>query len=461
MQYLTDNRNLGIRGLLPYRSSFNARARGDTRDALSSQRVYRLKSAGESAATWRTLILAAKDDLQCGVVWVVPSHLPGTINALQSIFGATIRRVKETVPRKYDHAAPVDLSSMAFPPAEPGIRALLVDDVATTGATLVSIREHLAGLGVEAVPLACGIAAKLLPKNFDAEPYLRQWEAAAKVPASDPAGDGGEGLSEHAEAALQWILGFTDGSLEAQALEPDPWQNWKQVEAGFLETGMLKMPNPGVDAATRKRHDRALMELEKKRLIVKDGKKIGVTPSGDALARMLCGLPEIEDAADVMAAIVTAPASVRWSNGCVSESSLCGLLPCPIVAEGEERTPAPLASFLQRHLAPLTVAKLICWRPVHKVEGVFLYCVTDEGLTWHDAHPGTVAAWVERLHNRREIGLPETYVNAWLKAFNSRANAEPENESLVHHLDPCDPPERRAYLHSSLKPKRAPATSAK
>ncbi|HQG30041.1 MAG TPA: hypothetical protein PLY73_15925, partial [Candidatus Ozemobacteraceae bacterium] len=104
--YLTDNRNLGIRGLLPYRSSFNARARGDTRDALSSQRVYRLKSAGESAATWRALILAAKDDLQCGAVWAVPSHLPGTINSLQSIFGATIRRVKETVPRKYDHAAP-------------------------------------------------------------------------------------------------------------------------------------------------------------------------------------------------------------------------------------------------------------------------------------------------------------------------------------------------------------------
>lgn len=460
MQYLTDNRNLGIRGLLPYRSSFNARARGDTRDALSSQRVYRLKSAGESTATWRTLILAAKDDLQCGVVWVVPSHLPGTINALQSIFGATICRVKETVPRKYDHAAPVDLSSMAFPPAEPGIRALLVDDVATTGATLVSIREHLAVLGVEAVPLACGIAAKLLPKNFDAEPYLRQWEAAAKVPASDPAGDGGEGLSEHAEAALQWILGFTDGSLEAQALEPDPWQNWKQVEAGFLETRMLKMPNPGVDAATRKRHDRALMELEKKRLIVKDDKFIGLTPDGDRTGRELAGLPTVYDAANLLAALLTAPKAVRWSNGAVSESSLVGLPPYPRVKEGEPRTPIELSSFLQYHVAPLAVAGLVCWLHVPEADGVYLYAMTEAGIAWADAHPGTLAAWIEMLRDRREITPPQEYADGWLRAFNGRATAEPEEPNRVYHQDICDAPQGRAYLHPSLRPSRASATVA-
>ena len=53
LTYAEDAGGRGIRGLLPYRSTFNARARGDTRAALAAQRVYRFKKAGESAAVWQ------------------------------------------------------------------------------------------------------------------------------------------------------------------------------------------------------------------------------------------------------------------------------------------------------------------------------------------------------------------------------------------------------------------------
>ena len=178
MKYAKDSHTLGIQALLPYRSTFAARARGDNRDALSSQRVYRFKTAGESAAVWKSLIDAARVDLKCAVVWAVPSHDPAKENHLQELFGVTIRRTRLTPPRKYAHADPVDVASMAFPSSASG-RVLLVDDVCTTGATLTAIRDHLAGMGVEAAPLALGIAARLLPKGYDAEPLLEQWESYA------------------------------------------------------------------------------------------------------------------------------------------------------------------------------------------------------------------------------------------------------------------------------------------
>ena len=45
------------RGLLPYRSTFNARIRGDSRAALSSQRVYRFK---------RLLIVGTRSEIAAG-----------------------------------------------------------------------------------------------------------------------------------------------------------------------------------------------------------------------------------------------------------------------------------------------------------------------------------------------------------------------------------------------------------
>jgi hypothetical protein len=186
LTYAEDAGGRGIRGLLPYRSTFNARARGDTRDALAAQRVYRFKKSGESAAVWQRLIEAAREDLGCAAVWTVPGHDPNATSRLQELFGVTIRRARTVPPRKYGHHAPVDLGSFDFPPPPAtGGRVLLVDDVATTGGTLAAIREHLAGQNVEAVPLALGLNARLLPKGFDPAPLTAQWEreaSAARAP---------------------------------------------------------------------------------------------------------------------------------------------------------------------------------------------------------------------------------------------------------------------------------------
>ena len=81
--YAEDAAGLGIRGLLPYRSTFAARIHGERRDALSSQRVYRFKAEGESAEVWRRMIEAAREQLGCGAVWVVPGHDPNATSQLQ------------------------------------------------------------------------------------------------------------------------------------------------------------------------------------------------------------------------------------------------------------------------------------------------------------------------------------------------------------------------------------------
>jgi len=111
----------------------------------------------------------------------VPGHDPNQENQLQRLFGASIRRARTVEPRKYNRNQPVEIGSMDFPErkASAGGKVLLVDDVATSGGTLLAIRDHLATMGVEAVPLALGLNWRLVPKGFDVEGLSRQWETTA------------------------------------------------------------------------------------------------------------------------------------------------------------------------------------------------------------------------------------------------------------------------------------------
>jgi hypothetical protein len=241
----------GIRGLLPYRSTFRLRAMGDKRGALAAQRVFRFKKSGESAAVWQRLIEAAAADLGCVAVWAVPGHEAGAVGHLQGLFGETIRRTRTTEPRKYGHAAPVDVASMEFPtPPASGGRVLLVDDVATTGATLTAIRDHLAGLGVEAVPLALGLNWRLLPKGFDVAALDAQWERAA-AEAQAPATDRNERRHERRKAsALIERRKCADPARRARLeRDPDGWLKWYCAAAFPLPFGDVHKRI--IDAAVR------------------------------------------------------------------------------------------------------------------------------------------------------------------------------------------------------------------
>lgn len=131
--------------------------------------------------------------MDCGEVWAVPGHLPDKSNSLQDLFGVSIRRGRTTAARKYRHAAPVEIGSFDFPPPPAdGRPVLIVDDVTRTGATLTALRDALAARGVAAVPLACGMFWRMLPKAFDDSALCRQWELAATAAHEPLRGDKGE-----------------------------------------------------------------------------------------------------------------------------------------------------------------------------------------------------------------------------------------------------------------------------
>jgi hypothetical protein len=167
----------GIKALLAYVSMFSARIRGD-QAALKPQadRVYRFKKTGRHADTFRRMIDAARAELNCSAVWIVPPSTVGEVSQLQLLYPGTIKRLRTVIKRKYHHADAVVVLSMEYPQAEPGTRVLLVDDVTTTGLTLTEIKTHLEGRGVIAERLALGMFWRIFHGKFPAEQLETQWK---------------------------------------------------------------------------------------------------------------------------------------------------------------------------------------------------------------------------------------------------------------------------------------------
>ncbi len=69
---------------------------------------------------------------------------------------------------------------------------LLIDDVTRTGATLTALRDALAERGIKAVPLACGMFWRMLPKGFEDAALSAQWERFAGAAHAPLPGDKGE-----------------------------------------------------------------------------------------------------------------------------------------------------------------------------------------------------------------------------------------------------------------------------
>jgi hypothetical protein len=230
-------------------------------------------------------------------------------------------------------------------------------------------------------------------------------------------------------------LGYLDGYREPQTLEGEAWQADAQAQACLFETGALRIPNRGENAAERKRHERAVRALVEAGLLFEHGKAIGLTPEGDTEARRMAGLPTLDRALDLLAAIATSPD--KWSGGWISESSLCGMEPLPPGRIGEPRTPEKKVDALTVHVLPLLAARLITWRIVAGLDGLHLYGLTLQGA---NRAGGDAANWWRTIRRPRAYALPEAYATAWSMAYHAREHAKPARPNLVHHLDPVDAP---------------------
>ncbi len=232
---------------------------------------------------------------------------------------------------------------------------------------------------------------------------------------------------------LIYVLGYLDGSREPLPLRDDAWQSDQQAKAAYAATGAIHIPNSGEDAAGRKRFIRAAESLESGGLVHRHGKRIGLTPAGDAAARRLAGLPTLEAAADLLAAIAQPDRRHRWSDGSISESSLCGLAPLPPGQIGQARTPSEELNVLLAFAAPLLCAGLIGWRPVSGLDGVLLYSAKKAGK-------GDAAKWYRTIKSKRQFVTPPHYQEGWQRAYAGREYARPEKPHMVCHLDVVDAP---------------------
>lgn len=168
MKYLESTiKGRKIYGLHVYGSKFALTVHNkDTRYKTQTDRVYEFKTNGKFEDLFFPLIEEAREFFQCNAIWAIPSSTAGTLNRLQAKFGQQFKRVTDAEKRKYNHACIPDLSGIELQ-EEPGTKILLVDDVVTSGGTMLAIAEMLEAKGAAVVCLALGMNVKLFPEPPD------------------------------------------------------------------------------------------------------------------------------------------------------------------------------------------------------------------------------------------------------------------------------------------------------
>ena len=243
-------------------------------------------------------------------------------------------------------------------------------------------------------------------------------------------------MNKHEEIALLHVLGSLDGHLEPRPVEESSFNADWQDQAHYASGGGLAVPPMGDTPAERKAWTRALAGLERHGYVIRTGKEWRLSEQGHEQGRRLAGVPGVEDALDLSAAIATCPA--RWGGHWVSEPSLCGLSPCPSAKVGACRIPGERLGLLLATADALVLEGLLAWRPF-KMGGDFcLYALTEAGA--RRATAGDAANWFKRVESAKTFPLSEPYVLAFEAAYRARASARPRWPNRVAHLDPIDPP---------------------
>lgn len=254
-------------------------------------------------------------------------------------------------------------------------------------------------------------------------------------------------MNSKTDEILTGVLGQLEGTFEPAELTGQAWQADWQTRKDYFDSGRtLLFKNPGHGATERQAVTRALSALVDAGLVVSVGSnaRIGLSEDGYARARMLCGLPSLDDALCGLDALVDpARDSHRWSDGWLAETSLCGLPAYTPGVVGKSRVPAALSLALVDTIMPLFVGGLAVWRTCN-CDALFLYKATPEGVKQADARKractAKTAAW-KRLLKRPASPVSEAYERAWQTASSERQTARPMWPTRIDHQDPVDAPE--------------------
>lgn len=216
----------GIKGLFYYGSSFALSALGlGARIQTQIKRVYNFKKWGHNAEAMGKLIRMVADQLGCTEVWAMPSSTVGRVNSLQSIFGVSIERIQNSALRKYNHNIRVDTTGLKFPDKASGT-VLLVDDICTTGKSLLAVAAQLSERGIQCKMFAIGLNKKLVlatsPSPETVEDAFRRWREAQKVVVVDEPEEPVDGFGNFDVSAL---LNSVSGTMEFEEEEEEDFED--------------------------------------------------------------------------------------------------------------------------------------------------------------------------------------------------------------------------------------------
>jgi hypoxanthine phosphoribosyltransferase len=123
------------------------------------------KKYGRNSEQVELAVRTLCEHLGCSDIVAVPSSTAGETNKLQQLFGIKIVRTENVEKRKWVHSReiPAEYSnSYNINTAEiNGVKILLVDDVCTTGKTIMHFKRALENLDFQVIPLALGLNEKL------------------------------------------------------------------------------------------------------------------------------------------------------------------------------------------------------------------------------------------------------------------------------------------------------------
>ncbi len=141
----------------------------DTQTAKNSRYIYNFKKYNHSHKEIKENINYVAETFDCESVIAIPSH-DKKANYLQKLFGEIIIRINEVEKRKYAHTKelPEDYKNSYNINITKikGNKILLVDDITTSGRTLLHFKNVFEKMGLEVVCFALGISKKMNPEFY-------------------------------------------------------------------------------------------------------------------------------------------------------------------------------------------------------------------------------------------------------------------------------------------------------